>query len=393
MTLTPLDIGFIPLTDAAPLIVAQEIGFAREEGLELRFHRAGSWAMLRDMLVMEQVAAAHMLAPMPVAMALGLGPDVAHVEALMVLSVNGDVVAVSSRLAQRMRAQGHDFGFVDAAAAGVALRKAAEGRLRFGVPFPFSTHAELVWHWLTAAGFVAPQDIEVYTVPPPLMARALAMGEIDAFCVGEPWGSMAVEEGVGELVLPGNAIWAFAPEKVLATRAGWAEAEPGLAGPLMRAVWRAGRWLARPDNSSTASDILARPEYVNVSAEIIERALTGRMVISPLGEARSVPGFIGFHSGAATFPWRSQSAMFAARIAGRQGMDPVSSAARAMAVFRTDLYRLHLREAGADLPGASSKLEGSLLHPTAVASERGQMILSADRFFDGRIFDPDAADR
>lgn len=335
---------------------------------------------------MEQVAAAHMLAPMPVAMALGLGPDVAAVEALKVLSVNGDVVCVSTRLAQRMRAQGYDFGFRDAAAAGVALRKAAAGRLRIGVPFPFSTHAELVWHWLTAAGFKAPQDIEVHTVPPPLMARALAMGEIDAFCVGEPWGSMAVEEGVGELVLPGTAIWAFAPEKVLATRVGWAEAEPGLARPLMRA----GRWLAQPENSSAASDILARPEYVNVGAEIIERALTGRMVIAPSGEAQHVPDFVGFHAG---FPWRSQSAMFGARIAGRHGLDPVRSAARAMAVFRSDLYRLHLRQAGADLPGASSKLEGRLLHPTAVASQRGQMILAADRFFDGRICDPDAADR
>ncbi len=387
-----LTAGFIPLVDAAPLVVAHEFGFAEEEGLALDLRRAPSWSMLRDLLALGQIEAAHMLSPLPVAMALGLGGMATRIDALTVLSVNGDTVTVSRALAARLRAAGHDFAFTDAAAAGRALIGAAGGRLRIGVPFPFSMHAELLYYWLGALGLQAPQALDVRTVPPPLLAEAMAAGEIDAFCVGEPWGSIAVETGVGELLLPGKAIWAFAPEKVLAVRHEWAETEAELTGRLMRAVWRASRWLGDAGNLATVSDVLARPEYVNVSAEVIERALYGRPVISPEGTERTVPGFLEFFAGSATFPWRSQAAWIGARLAARTGLDRAEAIRAARETFRTDLYRRHLRAAGADLPGASEKLEGALAHPTAVASEAGKMILHPDSFFDGQIFDPASDD-
>ncbi len=387
-----LTAGFIPLVDAAPLVVAHEFGFAEEEGLALDLRRAPSWSMLRDLLALGQIEAAHMLSPLPVAMALGLGGMATRIDALTVLSVNGDTVTVSRALAARLRAAGHDFAFTDAAAAGRALIGAAGGRLRIGVPFPFSMHAELLYYWLGALGLQAPQALDVRTVPPPLLAEAMAAGEIDAFCVGEPWGSIAVETGVGELLLPGKAIWAFAPEKVLAVRHDWAETEAELTGRLMRAVWRASRWLGDAGNLATISDVLARPEYVNVSAEVIERALYGRPVISPEGTERTVPGFLEFFAGSATFPWRSQAAWIGARLAARTGLDRAEAIRAARETFRTDLYRRHLRAAGADLPGASAKLEGALAHPTAVASEAGKMILHPDSFFDGQIFDPASDD-
>ncbi len=382
-----LSVGFIPLLDMAPLAVARELGFAAEEGLELDLVRAPSWSMLRDMLALGHVAAAQMLSPVPVAMALGLGGMTTRVDALSVLSVNGDVVGVSRELAARLRDCGHDFGFNDARAAGMALAQATGGQLRLGVPFPFSMHAELIWYWLGSLGL--PRDrIDVRSVPPPQMAQAMADGEIDAFCVGEPWGSIAVENGVGELLLPGAAIWAFAPEKVLAVRHDWAEAEPDLTARLMRAVWRANRWLGDRSHRAAVSELLARSEYVNVSAEILDRALSGQLVISPSGELRNVPGFIEFFAGAATFPWRSQAAWIGSRLAGRLRLDRAQAAEQAQALFRTDLYRRNLRGAGADLPGASAKVEGSLAGPTAVASEHGAMILHRDVFFDGAQFDP-----
>lgn len=205
-----LSIGFMPLVDAAPLIAASEMGFAREEGLDLRLERAPSWSTLRDMLAFGGVEAAHMLSPVPVAMALGLGGVSVPLSAVSVLAVNGDVIGVSRALAERMRAQGFGFDFSDAVAARAALRAAAGAGLRIGVPFPFSMHAELLHYWLSEPGAPA---IDIRTVPPPLMAEAIAAGEIDAFCVGEPWGSIAVETGVGELLLPGAAIWAFAPAR------------------------------------------------------------------------------------------------------------------------------------------------------------------------------------
>ena len=379
-----LHLAYVPLLDAAPLIVADALGFAEEEGLHLSLTAAPSWANLRDMLVSGHVDAAQMLAPLPVAMALGLTRTPDRLEALSLLNLNGNVIGVSQALANQMRASGYAFDFTDAAQAGKALLAATTQILRIGVPFAFSMHAELLHYWLDAA----PDKYDIRTIPPPRMAEALAAGEIDAFCVGEPWGSVAVDRGVGTLLLPGSAIWAAAPEKVLATRAGWAEAEPDLTGRLLRAVWRAGRWLGQPENHMMAAEVLAAPGRLAVPPDLIERAMTGRMVISPSGDERLTPGLIEFFAGAASFPWRSQAAWIGSRLAHRYALDPVKSVEMASAVFRTDLYRMHLRAAGAGLPGASDKLEGALSAPQAVAAERGQLILLADQFFDDRIFDP-----
>lgn len=391
MSVTRLSTGFIPLVDAAPLIIAQEMGFAAEEGIALDLRRAPSWSALRDMLSFGKVDAAHMLSPVPVATALGLGGAGAPLSAISVLSVNGNVIGVSQPLADRLRAGGHDFAFNDARAAGLALIAAAGEGLRIGVPFPFSMHAELVYYWLSALGLPAPQWVRVRTVPPPLMGDAIRAGEIDAFCVGEPWGSQAVEDGMGELLLPGSAIWAFAPEKVLAVRADWAEAEDMLRGRLIRAVWRAGRWLGDPASSSLAAEILARPGYLDLPADILDRALSGRLVLSGRGEERSVPGFLTFHRSAASFPWRSQAEWIGLQLAARTGLDRAAAKTAAGRVFRSDLHRAALAGLSAGLPAAASRIEGGVAVPTAVPAETGRLILDRDRFFDGRIFDPDAA--
>ncbi len=383
-----LSVGFIPLVDAAPLIVAHEMGFAESEGLSLDLVRAPSWSTVRDMLAFGRVEAAHMLAPVPIARAIGLGGGGPSFDAVSVLSVNGTVIGANLDLAARVRDNGGDFA--DAAATGRALIAASQGRLRIGVPFPFSMHAELLYYWLSALGLPAPQEVDIRTVPPPLMAEAIRAGDIDAFCVGEPWGSIAVEGGVGELLLPGAAIWQFAPEKVLAVRSDWAAEEVVPRDRLIRAVWRAGRWLADPSSHTTAAEILSRPEYLNLPAEVIDRALCGRLTVTGRGEVREVARFMEFHEGAATFPWRSQAAWIGRQLSARMGLDRAEAVDAARGVFRTDYYRQALRGASADLPGASEKVEGSLSAPTAVGSESGQLVLLPDTFFDRRIFDLDA---
>jgi NitT/TauT family transport system ATP-binding protein len=376
-----LPLAYVPLTDAAPLIVADALGFAREEGLSLDLFRAASWAQARDMLMTGQVAAAHMLLPVPVAQAMGLGPAGPRLDVLMILSQGGQAIAVSSALWVALRNAGHGFDPTDARAAGAALVQVAGNLLRVGVPHPFSTHAELVRHWLTAAGLGADR-FTIMTHPPQMMAAALASGEVDLACVGEPWASVAVERGAAAILLTGRAIWAAAPEKALVATHAMAE-DPAI-GRLMRAVWRAGRWLDRPDNRVTAAELMAAAGILDLPAEVVERGLAGRLIISPAGEVRQVPGFVTFHDGAATFPWKSLATLFAERIAGRNA----GATGDVAAVFRTDLYRAHLRSAGADLPGASSKIEGAMTVPHAVASEQGQMILAADAFFDGAVHDP-----
>lgn len=382
----PLRLGFLPLVDAAPLIVADALGYAEEEGLALELIGAPSWSSLRDLLAVGQVDAAQMLAPVPVALALGLG-GVARFDVLSVLNLNGNAIGVSIALAARM--SGHDFAMTDAWAAGQALLAATGAGLRIGVPFAFSMHNELVRYWLEGLAQTLPANLEIVTIPPPLMPDALAAGEIDAFCVGEPRGSVAVERGAGALLLPTSAIWAAAPEKVLAVRSGWAEAEPELAGRLIRAVWRAGRWLGQSTNLTVAGEVLAA--QLGASAELIERSLTGRLVIAAGGAERVVPGFLRFDGGAAGFPWRSQAAWIGARLARRHGLNAIQAQSTAAAVFRSDLHRLHLGPAGADLPAASAKVEGSLAHPTPVASSRGKLILAPDQFYDAQVFDPDLA--
>jgi two-component system, oxyanion-binding sensor len=161
----------------------------------------------------------------------------------------------------------------------------------------------------------------------------------------------------------------------------------------MRALWRAGRWLDAEENRGTAAEILAREGYLNLPPAVTEAALLGRFAVGPTGSPRHAPDFVRFHRGAASFPWKSLAALMADRIASQHGLDSPALRDAAMASFRTDLYRQHLRSAGADLPGASAKVEGAMHHPTAVSSEKGQMILPPDAFFDGWQFDPAFAAR
>lgn len=387
MTFT-LPTGYIPLVDAAPLIIARALGFDEEEGLHLDLKQAPSWSALRDYLALGQVEAAHLLAPAPIAAALGLGGSPQPLEVLSVLSLNGNVIGLNPDLAAKMRSNGYCFDFKDARAAGEALL-ALDRPLRVGVPFPFSMHAELLFYWLEALGLPDDKRPSIHTVPPQLMAEAMAKDEIDAFCVGEPWGTMSVENGVGELLLPGQAIWKSAPEKVLATRHGWADRHPDLAGRLIRTLWRAGRWLGQSANMTTCAEILSRPGHLNMSPHLIDRALSGQMVISQRGEQRLTDRFVVFFDGAATFPWQSQAAWIGAQLARRHGLDPIKASERARPVFRSDLHRKHLSQVTRGLPGASAKVEGALQHDSALGSESGELILPSDSFFDGRIFDPE----
>ena len=383
-----IPVGFIPLVDAAPLIVAQEMGFAAEEGLDLDLQRAPSWSSLRDMLCFGRVDAAHMLSPLPVASALGLGNVGTGLAAISVLSINGNVIGVSAAMADRLRDQGHDFAFHDADAAGHALIEAAQGPLRIAVPFPFSMHAELLYYWLNSLGYPAPQGIDIRTVPPPLMAEAIRAGDVDAFCVGEPWGSIVVEEALGSLLLPTSAIWSFAPEKVLAVREDWAANETELSGRLIRAVWKSGRWLSDPNSRVLAAEILSRAPYLNMPPEMIDRALSGNLTVTPQGLQREVKGFLRFHKGHATYPWDSQAQWIATQLASRMGLERANAQTRAAQVFRGELYRSALEGLKVDLPEDTSRAEGAIAASQRDSATHPVKDSVENRFFDGQIFDP-----
>ena len=284
-----------------------------------------------------------------------------------------------------MGAAALDFG--DAFAVGRALI-AAGGRLRIGAPFPISMHVELLHYWLRSLGGDSPPAFELLTVPPPRMAEAVARGEIDAFCVGEPWGSFAAEKGWRSWCCRAPRSGGSPRRRCWRRVATGQRPTPRLCRALMRAVWRAGRWIAAAENVGTAAEIMGRADYLDIAPEILERPLRGRLVINARGDERRVPMTIEFYRGAATFPWRSQALWIAESMARRMGADRAALRDAARACFRPDLYRAALGPAGADLPGASEKLEGALPHRSEAASTLGTLVLGPDSFHDGQVFDP-----
>ncbi len=370
-----LNCGYVALVDSAPLIIAQELGFAAEEGLFLNLVQQPSWSALRDMLALGHLHAAQMLSPMPIAMSLGMGGFPADIDALMVMSVNGTVFGVSTEVAAKL--DNPPFGKPKELP--TAFAAAGVDTLRIGVPFHYAMHRLLLAYWMKSAPDL---KVEIIAIPPPRMADAVAEGRIDAFWVGEPWGSAAVHREVGQLMFTGSQVWGFAPEKVLAARHQWVEEEPDLTRQLMRAIYHAARWLDTKQNKPLAVEILARSEHLNLAPDLIDPAIMGYVIPSKGAAPVPVERFQLFHRHAAHFPWRSQGAWIAAHLdADSRGIEHAKRA------FRTDLYRENLGALGVDLPGASEKVEGGMAHETAVASSRGHMILGSDAFFDGRTFD------
>lgn len=387
--MTQIHCGYLPLVDSAPLIIAKELKFAAQEGLDLTLQKQPSWSALRDRLAFGQINFAHMLSPMPVAMSLGLSGAAMPIEALMVLSVNGTVIGVSAELDTKMRAFGWANSFDNPKATSRAIFAATDKVLRVGVPFPFSMHRMLLEKWLRAAEGYAAERIEIVTIPPPQMAQAVRDGVLDVFCVGEPWGSVAIQQSEATLVLPGARIWEFAPEKVLGVRRAWADQNPQTCRAMIRALYQSAHWLNQPENTPLAVEILARSQHLDLPDHAIDPALTGQIVTRSGEAATPTKGFLNFHDKAANFPWRSQALWIADVLTDWHEIDAAAASDVARSCFRSDIYRDALNPLGVDLPGASEKVEGAMSAPTTVASALGKTILGPDRFFDGTVFDFD----
>jgi NitT/TauT family transport system ATP-binding protein len=388
-----LTIGFLPLVDACLPILAHEHGFAEEEGLRLAFQRDVSWATVLDRLLYGHTDAAHLVAPLAIATSLGRGRPAQPLAAPFVLGLNGNAVTLRTDLASRLAPAGR---LGDPAEIGEALRLeaarlAATGRkLRFGVVHRYSSHSYMLRYWLAACGVRPDQDVEIVTVAPPYAADALASGEIDGTCVGEPWNSVAVERGAGRIVLATAQIWRRGVEKVLALREPALEERRPAVEALIRAMRRAGAHFIDPANFEVNAAILARSDYLDGDARLIRRAISDRLVLGAGEEPVHFPDFMFQHSEAANFPWVSQAMWLYSQMVRWDGIayspDDARSAGR---VFRPDVYRSALKGTPADLPGASSKVEGSVDKRIQVTAQQGAITLSPNSFFDGRSFDPD----
>jgi NitT/TauT family transport system ATP-binding protein len=386
-------IGFLPLVDAALPILAHELGFAAREGVEIELVRDMTWATVRDRLLYGHTDAAHMIAPLAIATALGRDRPAVPVAVPFVLGLNGNAVTFSAALA---KAVGLGEALGDPAEVGAALKEVAAARraagkpLRFGVVHRYSSHNYMLRYWLAGVGIRPDADVEIVVTSPPFAADALGAGEVDGICVGEPWNSIAVDRGVGQIALATAQIWRRGVEKVLALREALVAERREAVEALVRALHAAAAHFVTPDTAGDSAAILSRPEYLGAPQEAVLRAITDHIRVVPGGEPIHYPDFMFQYREAANFPWRSQAAWLYSQMI-RWDSNPFSDAdaATAASVFRPDIYRAALAGTGAPLPGASSKLEGGLGQPIGAGSVQGRLVLGSDRFFDGRAFDPD----
>lgn len=387
--------GFIPLLDAAILIIAKVRGFAQEEGIDLTLIREASWANIRDRLALGHFDVAHMLAPMPLAASLGLTPIGGSVITPMCMGLGGNAVTVSNAVWHGMSQAGAD-NSGDPMKMGQALREVIAARraagkppLTFAVVHPFSSHNYELRYWLAAVGIDPRVDIALTIVPPPYMADALAGGHIDGYCVGEPWNSATVVAGVGHIATTTTAIWRSSPEKVLGMRSDWAEQNPEAAAALLRAMHRASLWCDSPRNHQEMVDLLSTSTYLDVAPSTMMAGLSGRITLGA-GQPQLIPEFRFFARRAATFPWISHGLWFFSQMVrwGQAELTPATLEIVRRSI-RPDLYRKALGPLGVALPNASAKVEGTLTMETPVATANGRLFLGPDGFFDGMVFDPD----
>ena len=323
---TPLHIGFIPLVDAAALIIAVDKGFAAAEGLDVTLVREVSWSNVRDKLNIGLFDAAHLLAPVAIASSLGLGHVKVPIVAPFNLGLNGNAITVSPALHAAIMGE-IEGDAIDPMATALALarvvanrRKSGAEPLTFGMTFPFSTHNYQLRFWMAAGGVDPDEDVRLVVLPPPYMVDSLANGHVDAFCVGAPWNSVAVDLGVGHILHFVSDILVRAAEKVLAVRQSWSEKNPDVLAALVRAASHAAEFIEDPGNRAETAHVLARPDRIGVDAEVIQRTLDGRLKISPDGQRRESGRYLLVgREGAA--PARSRAGRLAVRADGALGAD------------------------------------------------------------------------
>lgn len=355
-----LNLGFVPLLDAAPLIVARELGYFRDAGLSVTLQREASWASLRDKLVFGLLDGAHILAPMVVASQMRMpgSRPLPRLTTALALGYNGNAVTLSNALAgelaidlpARPRALGQ-------ALRTVVQRRRADGRPRlvFGTVYPFSMHTYLLRMLLNESGIDPEADVDIRVLPPQAMIDALRSGEVDGYCVGEPWNTGADRADTGRIAVLGYDIWQNAPEKVLGVSEAFAREAPASHQALITAVIRACQWLDAPDRIASVAHWLSQPSYLDCSSDLLLAALQTPWLD---GRPRSRKQYFRF---AATFPWRSQAEWMLDQMldAGQIGTLPGDRRTLIKRAYDTGTWRAVARTLDIPIPSEDDKPENT----------------------------------
>jgi len=338
--LKPLRLGFVPLIDAAPLIMARELGLYQKYGLQVQLSREIGWATIRDKVIFRQLEAAHALAVMPVVATLGQGCVACDCVTGLVLNLNGNAITLTNEL--------WGMGVRDAA----SLRKVIELRrgertFTLGVVFPGSTHHYLLRQWLLAGGIDPDVDIHLVVVPAPSMLTSLRNRNLDGYCVGEPWNSAAVSEGLGWIAATSIQLAPRHPEKVLMVRREFDEQHPEEHRALIAALLEACAWCDQPGNREELARVLSRRHYVNAPFEVLRDSLQHTFDFGQ-GRSETHPEFHIFNQGDANLPSAKKAAWVMNHLLPLSSRLPAvaPSPATMARIFREDIFQAAVRLGG-----------------------------------------------
>jgi nitrate/nitrite transport system substrate-binding protein len=336
-------IGFIPLTDCSSVVMAAVNKFDEKYGIKIIPTKEASWASVRDKLVNGELDAAHVLYGLVYGVQLGIGGPKKDMNVLMTLNQNGQAITLSNQLKAKGATDGTSLA---------ALIKKKERDYTFAHTFPTGTHAMWLYYWMAAHGIDPFKDVKTITVPPPQMVANMRVGNMDGYCVGEPWGNRAIVDNIGFTAVTTQDIWVDHPEKVLGTTAEWTAKNPNTARAMTAAIIDAGRWIdASLANKQKTADTVANKAYVNTDSDVIVARMLGRYNngLGKTWDDKNAMKF--FNDGAVSFPYLSDAMWFLTQHK-RWGLikDDPDYLAVAKKVNRIDIYKQAATAAGVAVP-------------------------------------------
>jgi nitrate/nitrite transport system substrate-binding protein len=289
-------LGFIPLTDCAPLVMAKELGLFEKYGVKVEVSKEASWANVRDKILTGELDGAHCLFSMPFSVYTGVGgKEGSEMKIAMVLNNNGQAITLSKDFCGKV-----GFKQTNKVAPVVAAKLKADKEVTFAMTFPGGTHDIWLRYWLAAAG-VSQRTSKIITIPPPQMVANMKVGNMDGYCVGEPWNGLAVKQNIGFTEISTQDIWKHHPEKALVVNKKFSEARREDLKNVMKAVLEACKWLDNRANRKKAAAIIGKPQYVNAPADVIEARLMGDYNLGcDLGTQIYTDDYMQFHRGGET---------------------------------------------------------------------------------------------
>jgi len=382
---TKLKIGFIALTDCAPLVIAKEKGFFKAEGLDVHVAKeGGGWPGIQQKVISGEYDFSHALAGMPIAATLGINGN-AHLQALLSLDFNGNAITYGNNIIAEMEKYGLDKTERPVTAESlkkyIDAKRAKEGDnyapLNFGMVHPVSTHNYELRYWMASSGIRPDQDCTIKPFPPPTMPSNLIAGNIEGYCVGEPWNSRIVLKGKGSALVTNYDIWNNNPEKVLQARADFVKKNPETTKAVMRAVVKAQKWLDESwENREEAIGYLAKRNYVNAPKNVLRKSMSGTFLYNK-GVDSANPMFNVFANNYASYPFYSHGMWFVTQMYRWGQLDKaVDMKALIEKVYRPDLFAQVAAQVDYKLPPSAWKKDG---------------VDEYNKFLDGKVWDPNKA--